>query len=215
MKLPHNKICGLSSGTASWFLERDVAVKVFKLTVLSYINHCNVVLLYLSKGQQQCMSFESEALPLCRSYNAIRNTDITMIDRLPCILASTYSKPFMVFVTLVLNLARPNSWKRRHKVNQDSKKTLRQRIMCQQSINHITAYLQTDSQTLTTIKHRSDSVINHSATQALAATSAQLLHLNTVYYVTNYSTTDRRVSLSFRCPLSLSDYVLCCSTLLY
>lgn len=29
----------------------------------------------------------------------------------PCILASTYSNPFMVFVTLVLNLARPNSWK--------------------------------------------------------------------------------------------------------
>lgn len=28
----------------------------------------------------------------------------------PCILARTYSKPFMVFVMLLLNLARPNSW---------------------------------------------------------------------------------------------------------
>lgn len=41
--------------------------------------------------------------------NALQIIDVIITDSLPCILASTYSKPFMVFVTLVLNLARPNS----------------------------------------------------------------------------------------------------------
>lgn len=48
----------------------------------------------------------------------VNRVEWATVPSLPCILASTYSKPFMVFVTLVLNLASPNSWNV-NKVSQD------------------------------------------------------------------------------------------------
>lgn len=94
---------------------------LFNLCSGSYRSECNILQFWKAHMPGKAL-ITKYGLQKNNSGATLRSCTYNQTLSLPCIFAKTYSNPFTVFVTLPLNLARPNSYKNKEQEKGNSEK---------------------------------------------------------------------------------------------